>query len=106
MVAPLAGGERQDPAPRDVTTIGGPHTACGGGRGSRGLDGRWGESGFIAFQVRAPAVLKARLIRYAQAIGQSQQSVVTRALQEYLDREEERARPMLLDRLRGRPDPR
>ncbi len=38
----------------------------------------------IAFQIRTPIELKRRLVEFAQETGQSQQAVITQALEDYL----------------------
>jgi predicted transcriptional regulator len=52
----------------------------------------WPEVGYAAFQIRVPSFLKRRLVAFAQATGQSQATVVRRALEEYLTRQEEALR--------------
>jgi predicted transcriptional regulator len=52
----------------------------------------WPEVGYAAFQIRVPTVLKRRLIAFAQATGQSQATVVRRALEAFLARQEEALR--------------
>jgi len=46
----------------------------------------WRPMGMVAFQVRTPLQLKERLVALAISTGQSQQSIITRALEAYLDR--------------------
>ena len=43
----------------------------------------WRPIGMVAFQVRIPLELKARLVAHAAESGQSQQAVVTKALERY-----------------------
>jgi predicted transcriptional regulator len=43
----------------------------------------WKPVGWASFQVRVPVALKQRLVHVAHATGQSQQSIIIRALEEW-----------------------
>jgi len=61
--------------------------------GARRKGGRipreWNSVAWVAFQIRTPVELKRELIAYALATGQSQQAIVTQALEAFLRRDKD-----------------
>ncbi len=49
----------------------------------------WNSISWVAFQIRTPVDLKRELVAYAQATGQSQQAIVTQALEAFLRKAKE-----------------
>ena len=48
----------------------------------------WDAVAWVAFQIRTPVELKNELVAYARRTGQSQQAVVTQALEAFLHQEQ------------------
>ena len=51
----------------------------------------WDSVAWVAFQIRTPVELKKELVAYARRTGQSQQAVVTEAMETFLHRDERTA---------------